>query len=161
MTFSSDALALLTRQHSELAGLLAQLGRTTDPAARCRLVRELSDQLTSHLAAEQEVFYPASCTLISDQVMTEVMIEHVTIKRVLAELLWIEADDPRFDSRVATLVELLDGHAQWQEQELFELVGAALDREQLAVLGARLRSTFAISCEIATAEAAIATAEAA
>jgi Hemerythrin HHE cation binding domain len=151
---SSDAFELLTDQHEEIEELIARLGLTTDPGDRVELVREVADKVTAHLASEQEILYRVAGPLISDPVMYEMMIEHITIKRQIADLLWLETDDPRFESMIDTLTTLCNGHALWQEHELFVTVESAFDREQLADLAAKLRTSSVISLHIAFAQAA-------
>jgi hypothetical protein len=150
----SPAFELLTDQHDEIEELIARLGLTTDPGARVELVREVADKVTAHLASEQEILYRVAGPLVSDPVMYEMMIEHLTIKRLIADLLWLETDDPRFEAKVDALTTLCNGHALWQEHELFARVESAFTREQLADLGAKLRASFVISLHIAYAEAA-------
>jgi len=131
-------LELLTRQHAEIDVLLARLG--AEPV-RPDLVHELVERIAEHLAAEQEILYPVAARLVSGDVMCELLVEHAAIKRAVADLLWLDADDPHVEEQLTLVTELLDGHSQWQEQELFASVAAALDAEQLAALTAALRAT--------------------
>src|SRR3954471_19292447 len=108
---SSPAFEPLIDQHDEIEELIARLGLTTDPGARAELVREVADKVTAHLASEQEILYRVAGPLISDPVMYEMMIEHITIKRLIADLLWLETDDPRFEAKIDALTTLCNGHA--------------------------------------------------
>lgn len=138
MTGIVDAIALLTAQHDQIEDLLV---RVADPATRAPAFSELADLLPSHLALEQEVFYPAVGSLFARDVMAEVMAEHCEIKRVLADLLWIETDDPRFSRKLAALAQLLDGHCGWQEDRMFSSVVEAVAVETRLALGARMQQT--------------------
>jgi hypothetical protein len=133
-------LELLTRQHAEIDALLARLA--AEPARPDR-VRELVELVAAHLAAEQEILYPAAAAVVSAGVMCELLLEHAAIKRAAADLLWLDGDDPHIEVRLAALAELLAGHAHWQEQELFGWVASTLDAAQLAELAAALHATTA------------------
>jgi hypothetical protein len=141
MTRISDALELLTAQHAELDALVADVvAAGLDPQARARTLGELADKLTTHLAVEQELFYPSIGSVgARTMVMTEVIAEHVEIKRALADLLWIELDDADWLPRLTRLRDLLAGHTGWQEDILFEAVARTMSSESLAEIGEQLR----------------------
>ena len=109
-----DAIALLTEQHEEIDELVNRVSH-----GEHALFRELADKLATHLAIEQELVYPALAAWMSEPVMHELIDEHVSIKRVLAELVWVGPEDDRFASLLADLEVLLSGHIAWQEDELF------------------------------------------
>jgi hypothetical protein len=138
----SDPLELLTAQHDDLHGLLTRASTTEDPRLRTELVGELAAYVTAHLAIEQEVFYARAPLQLSTAVRLEVMTEHTEIKRVLADLLWLDADDDRFERTLATLAGLLEGHAAWQDEELFPTVAETASSETLLALGAALQAGF-------------------
>ena len=138
MTGIVDVLALLTAQHDQIEDLLV---RVADPATRALAFTELADLLPSHLALEQEVFYPAVGSLFGRALMDEVMAEHCEIKRVLADLLWIDIDDPRFGRKLAALAQLLDGHCGWQEDRMFASVAESVAVETRLALGARMQQS--------------------
>lgn len=131
-------LELLSRQHAEIDALLARLA--AEPV-RPDLVDQLVERVTAHLAAEQEILYPAAATLVSSDVMCELMLEHAAIKRAAADLLWLDGDDPHVEAQLAALAGLLDGHTRWQEQELFAAVAAELPAGQLAALADALHAS--------------------
>lgn len=139
----SDALELLAAQHDQLDSLLTRIAITRDATVRHGLVDELAELLTGHLAIEQEVFYPAIREQISTFVLGELHAEHLEIKRVLADLLWAEPTDERFDRDVAVLQQLLCGHAAWQDDQLFVPVAESMTDADLAALGTHLMFWFA------------------
>jgi len=132
----SDALELLTSQHEELDFLVTQVQQTYDSDA----FDELADKLVSHLALEQELFYPAVSSAIPNDVQRELLAEHVAIKRVLADLVWLGVDDKEFGSRLSDLASLLDGHCGWQEDELFTAVAETLTPDRLSALCNELKA---------------------
>jgi hypothetical protein len=138
MTGIVDVLTLLTAQHDQIEELLV---RVADPATRALAFTELADLLPSHLALEQQVFYPAIAPLFGREVMAEVIAEHCEIKRVLADLLWLDTDDARFGRKLAALAILLDGHSGWQEDRMFSSVAESVEVETRLALGARMQQS--------------------
>lgn len=134
----ADALELLTAQHDEIEALMAEIADTANPDRRSQAITELADRITVHLAAEQVLFYPAVSTLISRDVHTELLAEHAEIKRVLADLLWLDGEDARLHRKLSALRSLVDVHATWQERELFENVAEVRTAEELAALGTEI-----------------------
>ncbi|MBS1123021.1 MAG: regulator of cell morphosis and signaling [Deltaproteobacteria bacterium] len=138
----SDPLELLTAQHASIQGLLLRAKEAEDPKLRTDLVGELAAYITAHLAIEQEVFYVQRSVTLSSVVHLEVLAEHTEIKRVLADLLWLDADDDRFEHTLAALAGLVEGHAAWQDEELFPTVAETASAAVLVELGAQLQSAF-------------------
>lgn len=130
MTPISDALELLTAQHEQIEDLFEQVWQIGDESAFV----ELADKLATHLALEQELFYPAIGSRLSDCVHEELLAEHNAIKVALAELSWIGTGDPEFRERLADLGSLIIGHASWQEDELFEAIAETMTAAELAAL---------------------------
>lgn len=141
----SDALELLTAQHEEIEDLLAAVQATGDAMAFDRL----SSRVLAHLALEQELFYPVIASAIPREVLGEVLLEHVSIRRVLAELVWLGVDEPTFGALLEDLAGLLDGHAGWQEEQLFQTVAESIPAETLATLGSQFAAHDAFPIAIA------------
>ena len=62
------------------------------------------------------------------------MAEHQEIKRVLADLVWLEREDARFARKLVALQVLLQWHEGWQENELFPRIAAGLPAPRHAQL---------------------------
>jgi hemerythrin HHE cation binding domain-containing protein len=137
-----DATAVLCAQHDAIESLIDEVAAARDATVRSRAFAALTDLVIVHLALEQELFYPAMVGVVSDEVVRELYVEHGEIKRVLADLLWLDLEDPRFDGQLAMLASLFDGHAQWQHDHLFEIAIVALGDSGLAALGSRLEDAF-------------------
>ncbi|HVK84975.1 MAG TPA: hemerythrin domain-containing protein [Kofleriaceae bacterium] len=134
----SDALELLTAQHDEIERLLAVVSTSGSPESRHRARIDLAELLPLHLALEQELFYPNMATVISNDVLRELVAEHGEIKRILADVLWAELDDDELERELSMLHELFEVHRAWQESYLFETVAEARDAFELAQLGAQM-----------------------
>ncbi|HEY5944308.1 MAG TPA: hemerythrin domain-containing protein [Kofleriaceae bacterium] len=130
MTPIKDALELLTAQHEQIDDLFEQVRQIGDEAAFV----ELADKLSTHLALEQDVFYPAIAKQLSPEVMNELAAEHAAIKHVIGDLVWLGTRDADFRPKLARLGELLDGHSAWQEDELFTAAAETMTSAELAAL---------------------------
>ena len=139
----ADALELLTSQHDEIDALIAELAATASPSARNETITQLVEKLSIHLALEQELFYPAVSSALSPAVYAELLAEHGEIKRVLADMLWLECEDARFARKLAALQSLQCWHSMWQERELFEKLAETMTPEQLTDLGSQLNTWLA------------------
>lgn len=128
MTQICDALELLTAQHEEIDELCERIARYRDAAA----FDELADKLPTHLALEQELFYPT--IPIAQEVRAELIAEHVAIKRLLGQLVWMGIEDEDFGDLFAQLGELLLGHTAYQEDHLFTAVAETMPADRLAAL---------------------------
>jgi hypothetical protein len=129
-----DALELLTAQHEEIEDLLSTVQMTGDADT----FEQLSHRVVEHLALEQELFYPVIAQAIPTDVLKEVLLEHVAIKRVLAELVWLGVEDESFRDLLSDLATLLGGHVSYQEDQLFHAVAESMTAETLAALGSQL-----------------------
>jgi Hemerythrin HHE cation binding domain len=138
----TNAIELLTQQHDEIEALLVEVSAINSASARIGALSELADKLTLHLAVEQELLYPAADPLISREVHAELLAEHAEIKRILADLIWLEREDQRFARKLVGLQQLLQLHETWQETELFERLTQGLAAPRLADLGAEVHTWF-------------------
>ncbi|HEY4181296.1 MAG TPA: hemerythrin domain-containing protein [Kofleriaceae bacterium] len=135
----SDALELLTAHHDEIEALLAEIATTKNTSRRSAAITELADAVTVHLAAESELFYPAVSAHLSREVHTELLAEHAEIKRLLADLVWLEHDDARLERKLLALRGLVDNHATWQERQLFVDVAETHSDDELSAIGEEIR----------------------
>lgn len=150
----ADALELLTAQHDEIEQLLAVVSTSASPDNRSRARYELAEKLPIHLALEQELFYPNMSSVISPDVLRELVAEHCEIKRILADLLWSDLDEGETRHEVSSLNELFEVHRCWQESYLFETVAEARDRSELASLGGEMHDWVERMTSVATTAAA-------
>ena len=136
----ADALELLTAQHDEIDTLIAELATSTNPLVRNETLSQLVEMLTLHLALEQELFYPAVAFALSAEVREELRAEHSEIKRILADMLWLESEDARFARKLTALQSLIAWHSTWQQDELFVTIAETMSADQLADLGAQMNA---------------------
>ena len=134
-----NAIAYLTKQHRELEKELeALLDAKTD--ARAPLLAKVGDKLMSHVLIEERELYPAVNQKRTEDILLESLEEHLSIKRVLADLLGLALDDPRFEAKLHVLKEQAQHHHKEEEENLFPKVKKIFDEARLEELGTKLEA---------------------
>ena len=132
-----NAIDFLVSQHRSMETMLAGvLDAATE--ARPRLYAEAADQLTMHISAEEVVFYPAVKAARTEDILLESLEEHLSLKRLMADLLTLGQDEPTFVPKFKVLKEQAEHHHQEEEEHLFPKVKALLDASRLEELGAEM-----------------------
>ena len=130
-----DAIDLLTEQHREMEQLFKQLLAADQPDAIKRLFAEVGDKLTTHIASEEEIFYPAVRAQRTEDILLESLEEHLSLKRLLADLLPMEPSDQTFEPKFKVLKEQAEHHHKEEEEHLFPNVRKLLDEGARKALG--------------------------
>jgi hemerythrin superfamily protein len=130
-----DAIDYLRRQHHEMERALAQVLDSTDAEAMRGRFTEVADQLTMHIESEEQVFYPAVKAQRTEDILLESLEEHLSLKRLLADLLALEPDDKTFEPKFKVLKEQAEHHHKEEEEHLFPKAMKLLDNGQRATLG--------------------------
>lgn len=133
-----DAIDLLERHHDQLEKQFSALKDSDKPSAED--FKAASDQLVSHMTIEEQLFYPAVKAKRTEDILLESLEEHLSLKRVLADLLQLRPDDPQFGPKMHVLAEQLEHHHHEEEDHLFPKVKKLLDSEAREELGARMQA---------------------
>jgi len=137
---SMTATSLLKKQHQEVKGLFRKIDRTEDAGARQDLMNQVIEKLTAHSTIEEEIFYPAVRgleTQKAEDVILEALEEHHVVKLVLEELPTVDPEDENFAAKMTVLSEMVEHHADEEEDDMFALA-AKLGDGELETLGARM-----------------------
>ena len=126
-----NAIDLLKSQHREVEALFAKIEKAKNADAKEDLFTQIADKLAVHAAIEEHHFYPAVKAKRTEDILLEALEEHLSIKRVIADLLEIEPDDETFDAKVKVLKEQVEHHVEEEESDLFPKVKKLLSREEL------------------------------
>ncbi|MGZ8265010.1 MAG: hemerythrin domain-containing protein, partial [Burkholderiales bacterium] len=110
-----DAIDLLRRQHNEMERALARVLETEDPSVKKERFAAIADLLTVHIASEEEVFYPAVKAARTEDVLLESLEEHLSLKRLLADLLELDPAEQTFDPKFKVLKEQAEHHHEEEE----------------------------------------------
>lgn len=138
-----NAIDLLTEQHEEADGLIAQLEKADDEEVKAEIFAELADKLAAHVTIEEKIFYPAVNTARTKAKLEEAVEEHLAVKRLIADLIELDPGDDQFDAKISVMKEQLEHHAHdEEEQELFPKVRKLLDADTLDALGGEMATMF-------------------
>ena len=144
---STDAIALLKRDHKEVKALFEEacaLGNRATEARR-KLYEQIASALRLHSQIEEEIFYPAfreQTRNASDerQEVLEAYEEHGIVKHLLSELDATDSKDESFIAKLQVLKESVEHHVREEEGELFKMARDVLDRDELEQLGAQMEA---------------------
>jgi hemerythrin-like domain-containing protein len=139
-----DAIALLKKDHEKVRGLLGDLEKASmrgGPRAQ-KLVSQIDKELEIHTTIEEEIFYPAFRDAVSTKddkkMYYEAKEEHHVVKLVLPEVKEDGIALEEFAAKAKVLKELVEHHADEEEQEMFPEARKVLSRAELRDLGDRM-----------------------
>jgi hypothetical protein len=138
------ATDLLKKQHKEVKALFKKVENTENGRERRRLMDEIATALEGHTTIEEEIFYPAVRgleTQKAEEMVMEAFEEHHVVKLVLAELPQVDPEDERFEAKMTVLSELVEHHADEEEEEMFK-AAQKLGKDELESLGERMEERF-------------------
>ncbi len=144
--FRADHARVLLRLEQVEQCVLRSPARELDQRPLEQLVEHLGRQFTTHMAAEDQVLFPALALALPEVVGTlaPLRADHIELRGMLdsmTRLLAGEWTGPRDEQlRVLTrdLVDLLRLHVRKEESVVFELASRVLSPDELAALGHRL-----------------------
>jgi hemerythrin-like domain-containing protein len=139
-----NALDLLKKHHKEVKQLFKKFEKLAEDAAeeRVELFAVLADRLAAHTTIEEQLFYPFIKNDDTEDIIRESLEEHLSAKRLMADLLEMEGDDANFDAKLEVLQEQVEHHVEEEEEELFKLVRKGFSDEQLEDLGERMQAEY-------------------
>jgi hemerythrin-like domain-containing protein len=138
---AKSAIDMLKADHDKVRSLLAKLSGTSATAAKTRskLLEEIEDEVMVHTKIEEQIFYPAfkeAGGKEHDKMFYEATEEHRAVQKlVLPDLKKTPVDSEMFSGRVKVLKELIEHHAEEEEQELFPKAEKSMSKDQLEQLG--------------------------
>ena len=145
-TQATDAVEHLTTDHEELRRLLSELGdsKSEQVKKRADLVAKIAQAVRVHARIEEEIFYPAyrAAALTKDdaKLFFEATEEHALVDVVLPAL---EAEDPStevFEAKAKVLKDMIEHHADEEEDLMFPRAVKLLGKDRLLELGAALEA---------------------
>jgi len=144
-----DALELLKEQHDEVEMLIGRIEDSDDAEEKEELFREMADKLAAHSTMEEKLFYPAVMAEETEEGLIEATEEHLSVKRLLADMMDLDGDDPHFDAKLSVLKEQVRHHAREEEEgELFPKLRRMLSADERAALGNECMAMFEMLIEM-------------
>lgn len=141
---TKSAIEMLKADHVVLRSLLEKLTETTERAQKTRteLLARIASELSVHTTLEEEIFYPALRESGDDEAARmyfEALEEHRAVEElVLPDLEKTKPASEQFSGRAKVLKELIEHHADEEEDEMFPLAKKLLGAQALRELGERM-----------------------
>jgi hemerythrin superfamily protein len=140
-----NAIQLLKNDHLTVKALLTELARTTKRAGQRRsdLLAKIGQELRWHCDIEEKIFYPAlkraAKTSDDDKMYFEALEEHRAAgDLVLPDLESTDVASDKFGGRAKVLKELIEHHADEEEEKMFPRAQKLLGAARLQQLGAAM-----------------------
>jgi len=127
---SPSAFELLEQDHREVEEWFAEFDELNeDDDQKAKLAGKICLALKVHAQMEEEIFYPqARETTKDNDLIDEAVVEHATVKNLIAEIEAMEVGEELYDAKMRVLGEMVKHHIKEEEEELFpELEAAKLD----------------------------------
>jgi len=131
-----DAINFLKSHHRELESQLDELKEAK--VIDRKKFNHMADALAAHITVEEEIFYPAVKAKRTEDILLESLEEHLSLKRVLADLVGLRADAEKFSAKLHVLAEQAEHHHEEEEENLFPKVRKLLDHEALVALAGEM-----------------------
>ena len=100
-----NAIDLLTSQHRTIEANMEKLHEGGMENWDAALFAEVADHLSVHIASEEQVFYPAVKARRMEDILLESLEEHLSLKRLLADLLELDPGEQTFEPKFKVLHE--------------------------------------------------------
>jgi hemerythrin superfamily protein len=134
----ANAIDMLEGQHREVEDLFAKLEKADRGERKQKLFTLIADKLAVHASIEEEAFYPAVKAKRTEDILLESLEEHLGIKRVLSDLIDLDASDETFDAKAKVLQEQVEHHVEEEEDDLFPKVKKIFDEETLVAIAQQM-----------------------
>lgn len=136
-----NAIDMLRGQHRAVEKLFRQMDKARGPAERRRVFARIADALAVHATIEERHFYPAVREQRTDETLLESLEEHLAIKRVIADLLALDAGDETFEAKAKVLEDEVQHHVEEEEEVLFPEVEKLFDDDLLEAVAEEMART--------------------
>jgi hemerythrin superfamily protein len=135
---SLNAVELIKSDHQRVKSLFEDY-ETSGGQDRAMIANKIMTELEVHAKIEEEIFYPAFRGKADegDELVTEALEEHRTVKDLISDLQEMDGDDEAFQNKFQDLLQEVQHHV---EEEESEMLPAAEDQlaDQLDQLGTRM-----------------------
>jgi hypothetical protein len=137
-----NAIELLKKQHLEVERIFGLIEKSEDSEEKEALADDLTENLAAHATIEERLFYPTAFRDETEDLLREAVEEHLSMKRLLEDLLTMSAEDENFDAKIKVLKEQVLHHVEEEEKKLFKKVKQSVSKEELEALGMQMEAMF-------------------
>lgn len=131
------ATALLRRDHETLQSLFARLQRPTRANDKVGVCEEIRREIKMHSSIEEELFYPELENTASSraaELVGKARSQHEEIDGLLDQL-GQNGASRKYDEQVTALIEKVEEHLAFEEEEIFEVARQSLSEFRMEQLG--------------------------
>jgi hemerythrin superfamily protein len=118
-----SAIELLTADHEKVNTIFERFEKIKSKASeedKQDLVKQACNELTVHAQIEEEIFYPAlRGAPDAEDLLDEAKVEHASIKRLVAELEFMNPGDELYDAKFTVLGEYVRHHVEEEQNQIF------------------------------------------
>ena len=134
-------IALLKKEHHRFRELFDE-AEDAEGDKLVAITEELCLRLTVHMTIEEEILYPALKPVIGADEVNEGIVEHLSGKRIVADLEQLDGSEELYKSKVHVLGEETIHHIDEEDEDMFEDAKKAHQdgKVDLEALGEQLRS---------------------
>ena len=126
-----NAFDVLEEDHREVEEWFDEYDelKDSDEGRKGELAEKICLALKVHAQIEEEIFYPrAREATKDDDLLDEAIVEHATVKNMIAEIEEMDVGEELYDAKIRVLGEMVKRHIREEEEELFpELQSAKMD----------------------------------
>jgi hemerythrin-like domain-containing protein len=141
------ATTLLERQHRNLQQLCEAVERGS-ATIRHSLLPQLAGDLVAHIAVEDQVFYPAAGAALHEEACMRCgRSRHAQVRQSLDRMLEAPVDGDDFARAICELRDVVELHAEEEEELLFPRLERALDDEKMRELAFTMLSLYRAKVE--------------
>lgn len=134
-----DAISLLKQDHATVKALFDRFEELGDEAevAKQEVADRIIRELSIHAAIEEQFLYPYAKQRDErlEDLVYEALEEHNVAKWELNAIEKLSPEDPRFDAKMAVLIESVRHHIREEEENLLPMLAQRCDRAELEALG--------------------------
>jgi hypothetical protein len=134
-----DAIDFLLHQHDAIEEHLATALRSNGTDRRVAFEKG-ADLLLAHMTVEEEIFFRAVRDEKTETKLYENLEEHLSLKRLVADMLSMDPDDKVFEAKLRVVSEQSDHHHDEEEKDLFPVVKKIMPLERREELGRQMVS---------------------
>ncbi len=138
-----NAIDLLEAQHREVEQLFEEFESATeddgDFEEASAIAMSVCEKLTLHATIEEEIFYPAAQGEETEDLLAESAVEHVSAKRLIADILAVGDDGKQLKAMMTVLQEQIEHHVEEEEETLFVQAEELLSAEELVDLAGQMQ----------------------
>jgi len=114
------AIAHLKREHHKFRKLVDRINAAKTAGSKRDIAVELHRLLATHIAMEEELFYPAVKSRGLTDEVKEGLVEHDIQRFLSAQIEAMDLADPLYGARLGVLGELLVHHIDEEDDEMFQ-----------------------------------------